>query len=195
MIPIDSITDKKLLKSNRKSKIFSGILKSSKTEVIIKEIKIKDFRIEEIKILWTLTIKRTIDHKKCKGCDEEVCKNIIKFYGCYEENGNICIVLEKAEDNFHEFQKSSLEKQEIMKYFFEIANALKCVHANFFAHLDFSATNILIVKVGGSYKACLADFGESEILAENNIATNSWKLKNSARYTRVSIINLCICLK
>ena len=174
--------------NNKKTIIYEAKMKNIPTDVIIKETKKTGFWIREILILWTLTMKRTIDHSKCKSCGQEVCNNIIKFYGCYEENGNICVVLEKADYNLLEFFKEkSPDKKELKQIFLNLAQTVKCVHANSIAHLDLSAPNVLNVK-DGKDKVRLADFGESEIFQGTNISTNPLNPRKSFKVAPVKLI-------
>lgn len=169
--------------TNKKNNIYTGILNGS--EVIIKEIKKNEIRIEEIKILWTLTRKRIDDQSICKSCNKIVCENFTKLIGCYEENGNIYIVLEKANYNYLEFKKKTRDKKIIKEIFFELAKAVKCLHANFIAHLDISASNVLIVEENKKISVRLADFGESEIFEGTNISINPLNPRKSFRVTKV----------
>ncbi|KAL7012410.1 hypothetical protein ACKWTF_014837 [Chironomus riparius] len=161
--------------------IFFGKIKLNKTQidVVVKEIDIFNFRVEEIIVHLISSEIIPADRPYRDTYLNEGCEFIVKFYGCYQEKNCICIVLENAKYNFDQFCKlhnESCDKVDKLRLFHEVAKGLKFLHSNNIAHMDISTKNILIDKNGN---ARLSDFGEAEI----NIINSTIKYRQNHRQT------------
>ncbi|KAH0576003.1 Kinase, CAMK CAMK1 [Spironucleus salmonicida] len=154
-----TLTDKVLGKGSFGECIL-GIDKETNKEVAIKIIKQQganmQMLVREISVL--------------KRCDHE---NIIKFFGFFEENGNIYLVTELAKGgelfdhivrrrNYSELDSKALVRQ--------ILSALCYLHSNNVAHLDLKPENLLLKEVPENYDEKhymplikLADFGTCQM--------------------------------
>ena len=99
-------------------------------------------------------------------------ENIIKLYNVYEDNENINIIMEYAENgNLFELiskEKSGLDESKAFKYFIQVVNAVYYLHNNNIIHRDIKPENILI---GAENKIKLCDFGWAKELTLENRST------------------------
>ena len=99
-------------------------------------------------------------------------ENIIKLYNVNEDNENINIILEYAENgNLFELiskEKTGLEESKAFDYFIQVVNAVYYLHSNNIIHRDIKPENILI---GNDNKIKLCDFGWAKELTLENRST------------------------
>ena len=96
---------------------------------------------------------------------------LIKFYDCYIENYNLCIITEFYENydllqiiNNQKKQKKYFSENFIWKIFIDLLLGIKYLHDNNIIHRDLKTANIFIDK---NYNAYIGDFGVSKILNDN----------------------------
>jgi serine/threonine protein kinase len=141
-------------KSN--AEVYDG--KYKKSTVALKRISKSEFRLNEIKSIIKL-VTRPETGSTCKSCEQEKCENIIAFHGCYEKDEFVWIVMERAKEDFKDFQFSNHNMK--LKILLDTVKGLECLHANTISHLDIKPGNVLVVERNGKHVGCLADFGES----------------------------------
>ena len=99
-------------------------------------------------------------------------ENIIKLYNVHEDNENINIIMEYAENgNLFELiskEKNGLEESKAFDYFIQVVNAVYYLHNNNIIHRDIKPENILI---GNDNKIKLCDFGWAKELTLENRST------------------------
>ena len=99
-------------------------------------------------------------------------ENIIKLYNVHEDNENINIIMEYAENgNLYELiskEKNGLNEYKAFKYFIQVVNAVYYLHNNNIIHRDIKPENILI---GNDNKLKLCDFGWAKELTLENRST------------------------
>ena len=99
-------------------------------------------------------------------------ENIIKLYNVYEDNENINIILEYAQNgNLYELiakQKNGFSEYKAFEYFIQVVNAVYYLHNNNIIHRDIKPENILI---GDDNKIKLCDFGWAKELTLENRST------------------------
>jgi len=144
---------------------YKGIYIPNGAEVAIKELWPQGAR-QGTKVSWPPTInpkekteqiasfiKEADNQSKCKH------PNIAAVYDWFEENNTAYIVLQfvAGKSLYQIFQEQNiLSEARVKKYFLQIAQALKVVHAQNFQHRDIKPDNILI---DGNDQAILIDFG------------------------------------
>ncbi|CAG9810666.1 unnamed protein product [Chironomus riparius] len=155
IIPPEAITIKNLIKKSN-AEVYDGIYK--KSAVALKRIPKMDFKLNELKSI--INLKSTPGTgRKCKGCEQDECQNIIDFHGCFEIDEFVWIVMEKAKEDFKDFKFTNQEVK--LQILFDTVKGLECLHANSISHLDIKPGNILVVERNKKLVGCLADFGES----------------------------------
>jgi serine/threonine protein kinase len=90
--------------------------------------------------------------------------NIVQLYGYYEENDNICLVLEYLSGGtLFDFQssKGTFSVKEAATFLRDIINALIYLHDQHIAHRDLKPENIVLSSTG---MAKLCDFGWSTVV-------------------------------
>ena len=99
-------------------------------------------------------------------------ENIIKLYNVHEDNENINIIMEYAENgNLYELiskEKNGLTEAKAFDYFIQVVNAVYYLHNNNIIHRDIKPENILI---GNDNKIKLCDFGWAKELTLENRST------------------------
>ena len=99
-------------------------------------------------------------------------ENIIKLYNIHEDNENIEIIMEYAENgNLYELisnEKGGLSESKAFDYFIQVVNAVYYLHNNNIIHRDIKPENILI---GNDNKIKLCDFGWAKELTLENRST------------------------
>ena len=99
-------------------------------------------------------------------------ENIIKLYNVHEDNENINIIMEYAENgNLYELiskEKNGLTESKAFDYFIQVVNAVYYLHNNNIIHRDIKPENILI---GNDNKIKLCDFGWAKELTLENRST------------------------
>ena len=99
-------------------------------------------------------------------------ENIIKLYNIHEDNENIDIIMEYAENgNLYELisnEKGGLSESKAFDYFIQVVNAVYYLHNNNIIHRDIKPENILI---GNDNKIKLCDFGWAKELTLENRST------------------------
>ena len=99
-------------------------------------------------------------------------ENIIKLYNVHEDNENINIIMEYAENgNLFELiskEKNGLNESKAFDYFIQVVNAVYYLHNNNIIHRDIKPENILI---GNDNKLKLCDFGWAKELTLENRST------------------------
>lgn len=95
--------------------------------------------------------------------------NIIKFYKCFIEGTNLCVILEYIDsinlESLLEKQKSGLSESKILNYLQQLTSALIYCKSNQILHRDLKPENIFLTKKD---EIKVADFGLSIHLCENN---------------------------
>jgi len=143
------------------------------TNVAIKELCPDKFLRHGINIIWPPSISPKIKHEqiqKFKTEAESLQKfthpNIVKVINWFEANNTAYLVMEfVAGKPLSQIlrERGKLPENIVKKYFIQIAEALKLVHANNFLHRDIKPDNIII---NSQDKAVLIDFGSArEFLA------------------------------
>ena len=133
----------------------------------LKKISIKDLDQEEIdKIKQEAKILSDLDNE-----------NIIKYYGCKEEDDYFNIVMEYGgKSNLYNFIQSyrqkneNIEEYKIKDIILQICIAIKVIHENKIIHRDLKPENILINE---DNKIKITDFGVSKKLSTIESKTNS----------------------
>ena len=99
-------------------------------------------------------------------------ENIIKLYNIHEDNENINIIMEYAENgNLYELiskEDGGLSESKAFDYFIQVVNAVYYLHNNNIIHRDIKPENILI---GNDNKIKLCDFGWAKELTLENRST------------------------
>ena len=99
-------------------------------------------------------------------------ENIIKLHNVHEDNDNINIIMEYAENgNLYELiskEKTGLNESKAFDYFIQVVNAVYYLHNNNIIHRDIKPENILI---GANDKIKLCDFGWAKELTLENRST------------------------
>ena len=98
-------------------------------------------------------------------------ENIIKLYNIHEDNENINIIMEYAENgNLYELIKkeNGFSEYKAFEYFIQVVNAVYYLHSNNIIHRDIKPENILI---GDDNKIKLCDFGWAKELTLENRST------------------------
>ena len=99
-------------------------------------------------------------------------ENIIKLYNIHEDNENIDIIMEYAENgNLYELiskEQGGLSESKAFDYFIQVVNAVYYLHNNNIIHRDIKPENILI---GNDNKIKLCDFGWAKELTLENRST------------------------
>lgn len=155
IISKNDISKYSLIKKSN-AEIYEGTFK--KSIVALKRISKLDFRLNEIKSIIKLK-SRSVKGLECKSCKQDMCENIIEFHGCYEEDDFIWIVLEKAKEDFKDYEFPDQETK--LQILLDTVKGLECLHANSISHMDIKPGNILVVERNKKLIGCLADFGES----------------------------------
>ncbi|MEA5470385.1 protein kinase domain-containing protein [Spirulina sp. 06S082] len=147
---------------------YKGCDRSSSTEVAIKELFPDKSSRQGTEIIWSNSIppqSRKEQISKFKGEAEYLSKcvhpHIVRVYDWFEENKTAYIVMDfvdgKPLSKILEEQKVLSENQ-VKKYFIQLAEALKVVHANNLLHRDIKPENIIINQED---RAILIDFGNA----------------------------------
>jgi len=144
---------------------YKGIYTPNGAEVAIKELWPQGAR-QGTKVSWPPTIKPKEKTEQITSFIKEAdnqyqCKhpNIAAVYDWFEENNTAYIVLQfvAGKSLYQIFQDENiLSEARVKKYFLQIAQALKVIHAQNFQHRDIKPDNILI---DGNDQAILIDFG------------------------------------
>lgn len=158
----------------------------------IKEFFIKDFcnRDEETHCMTVATKSKTvlINRIKQKFIDEAVAlsnmnhPNIVQVTDVFEENGTVYYVMDYIEGlslNDVVKKKGPLSEEKVMKYIFQVCNALQYLHSRNRLHLDLKPSNIMI---DGDDRAILIDFGASKQYDEENGENTSTLLGRTPGY-------------
>ena len=97
--------------------------------------------------------------------------NLVKFYECYIENFNLCILTELYENSdllqlikTQKKKKIYFNEDFIWRIFIDILLGIKYLHDNDIIHRDLKSANIFIDK---NLRAIIGDFGVSKILNDN----------------------------
>lgn len=97
-----------------------------------------------------ITIHRKIDHP-----------NIIKFYDYIQEDQNVYLILDYAENgNLYSYmhRRKSLTQTEIFRFFHQTCLAVQYLHSNDIIHRDLKPENLLLDK---THNIKICDFGWS----------------------------------
>ncbi|MDJ0557035.1 MAG: protein kinase [Microcoleaceae cyanobacterium MO_207.B10] len=143
------------------------------TDVAIKELCPDKFLRHGINIIWPPSITPKIQHQQIQKFKTEaeslkkcIHPNIVRVINWFEANNTAYLVMEfvsgKPLSKILK-ERGKLPENIVKKYFTQIAEALKLVHANNFLHRDIKPDNIII---NSQNKAILIDFGSArEFLA------------------------------
>ena len=143
------------------------------TDVAIKELCPDKFLRHGINIIWPPSIPRKIQQEQIQKFKTEaeslkkcIHPNIVRVINWFEANNTAYLVMEFVLGQPLSkilLERGKLPENIVKKYFIQITEALKLVHANNFLHRDIKPDNIII---NPQYKAILIDFGSArEFLA------------------------------
>ena len=138
------------------------------TNVAIKELCPDKFLRHGINIIWPPSISPKIKQEQIQKFKTEAeslkkCAhpNIVRVINWFEANNTAYLVMEFVAGKPLSkilIQRGKLPENIVKKYFIQIAEALKLVHANNFLHRDIKPDNIII---NSQDKAILIDFGSA----------------------------------
>ncbi len=138
------------------------------TDVAIKELCPDKFLRHGINIIWPPSITPKIQQEQIQKFKTEAeslkkCThpNIVRVINWFEANNTAYLVMEFVSGKPLSkilIERGKLPENIVKKYFIQIAEALKLVHANNFLHRDIKPDNIIINSLD---KAILIDFGSA----------------------------------
>lgn len=90
------------------------------------------------------------------------------------------IILKYYQDGsmFHWLRKNHYSKALIIKMMQEISEAVYTMHCHFLAHCDLKTQNVLVEVQNGTLTCYLTDFGITQVLSENIVATKAFNVIN-----------------
>jgi NIMA (never in mitosis gene a)-related kinase len=94
---------------------------------------------------------------------------IIRYYESFQdENNNVCIIMEYAENgeleqylNSRKASNSLLTEDEVLEWFIQLCVGLKCIHDSKILHRDLKCENIFI---NSQNELKIGDFGISKLM-------------------------------
>lgn len=116
------------------------------------------------------------------------CQNVCAFYGACEQDGKLCIVMDKYFGSVQEkMQKNEgrLTLEQVLRYGADIARGMAELHAAGVVCMNLKPTNLLLDARG---RAVVADYGLPEILKKPNCR----KIRSSASDDGVSRLHSCV---
>ena len=133
--------------------------RTSQREFALKEIKLKESKLQINIILGEVNILQKLDHP-----------NIISFKGAQSNDDKFLrIITEYAENgdfekkiNSHSIDKKYFEEIDILNWLFQVCLALQYLHENSIVHRDIKPSNIFLME-NNTIK--LGDFGLSKIIS------------------------------
>ncbi|RNA05217.1 serine threonine- kinase Nek1-like isoform X1, partial [Brachionus plicatilis] len=126
----------------------------------------KDYVVKKINVAKMPTKEREEAKKEVSVLAQMNHPNIVSYIDSFEEDGNLCIVMDYCDggDLYTKIQSmrgNPINEDQILDWFVQIALALKHVHDRKILHRDLKSQNIFLTKSG---VIKLGDFGVAKVL-------------------------------